>query len=230
MRSASSSFVWIVGDDDGDAAGCAQSATSVFAQRTPQRHVYIGERLVEQHHARGRRERPRQGNALLLPARQSVRIALRQALQRHGPQVLRCDTPALACAQVAQTELDVLAHRLVRKEHVFLENEANRTLFRRRRAARLAQCLTVEQNPPGLHPFQAGGQPQQGALAAAGRAEQAGDLACTRFEVQVPQHDLGTVAVAHVREAQAHGGAVYRLLGRAVGAVGGAPGRAKMAA
>ena len=61
-------FATVVGDVDGGDAQLAQQAAHFNAQRLAQLAVEIGERLVEQQHARFGDNGAGQGNALLLAA------------------------------------------------------------------------------------------------------------------------------------------------------------------
>ena len=71
----------VVGHQHGGGAGPAQHRLRLDPQRLPQRPVEVGERLVEQHDRRVGRQRPGQGDALLLAAGELVGVAARQRLQ-----------------------------------------------------------------------------------------------------------------------------------------------------
>ena len=94
----------------------------------PQLAIEIGERLVEQQQRRARDQAARQRHALLLAARELVRIALLQPFQLQEPQ--RPGQPLVAARALrtrlhAQRKDDVLRHGLVREEQEVLEHHAD---------------------------------------------------------------------------------------------------------
>ena len=106
----------------------------------------------------------------------------------------------LAHAQVAvflrataEAEGDVFFHREMRKEGVILEDHADAPLFRRQTLAGAADHLAMQADLAAGDFLEAGDAAQQGRLAAARRAEQAGDLAALEVEVDAIHH--GMIAV-----------------------------------
>ena len=118
-----------------------------------------------------------------------------------------------------QAKGDVLQRRLVREKHVLLEYETDRAKLRGGVRSGSAQYVAVEPDLAGLDSFETRRHAQQRALAAAGNAEQAGNLA--RFgRKRDPIEDLVlAVAVAYAPELQAHGAGSIRTPRRVEGQV-----------
>ena len=74
-------FMLVVGDQDGGGVGGLENFAQFQAQALAQFGVEVGKRLVEQHQLRSRRQRTRQGDALLLAAGKFMRKLLRTAVQ-----------------------------------------------------------------------------------------------------------------------------------------------------
>ena len=68
----------IVGDDDGRGAGLAQDRKRIGADAVPEPAIETGERLVHQEHAGSRHDGAGKRDALLLAARNLVRIGFRK--------------------------------------------------------------------------------------------------------------------------------------------------------
>ena len=133
----------------------------------PQALVEPGEGLVEQHDARLRRQSTRQRDALLLPARQLVGIAVLETGQANLPQRLRNGRLPLVRRKASQTEGDVFADTEVREQGVVLEHQSDGPAFRRRAAAGHGNRTAAHGNASLLQGLQAGGKPQCRGLAAA---------------------------------------------------------------
>ncbi len=122
------------------------------AQPAPQLLADLGveraERLVEQQHPRLDGERPRQRDALPLPARELRRIPGAQVVELHQleqlvdlPRDLRVRRPPVPRPH-AQAERDVLEHRHVAEQRVVLEDEADAAIAR----AGVGRVLALEQH------------------------------------------------------------------------------------
>ena len=129
------------------------------------------EGLVEEEHVGLAGEGTREPDALALAARELARSRFREvgdpeALQHLG-------SPYTACID------DVLLDRHVRKEGVFLEDEADAPLFGRavdpRR--RVEEHALLERDPPALGSKESGDRSQDARLAGAGGAHQREGLA-----------------------------------------------------
>ena len=94
--------------------------------------VQRAERLVHQQHLRPVRERPCDGNALLLPARELRGEPVIHALKGDELEQFLAARAAFRALHLAdaQRELDVLADRHVAKQRVVLENEPHVALAR----------------------------------------------------------------------------------------------------
>ena len=98
-----------------------------------QARVEVGQRLVEQQHARPDDDRARERDALLLAARELAGKLLLVARQPDQLQDFadRARDLRIGLAAHAQAVGDVLEHRKVRKKRVVLEHEADVALVRR---------------------------------------------------------------------------------------------------
>ena len=92
-----------------------------------QLHVERRQRLVEQQHGRPVHERPRQGDALLLPARQLPRAPALEPVHAHHAQHLVHALAELGLADLAQAKSvgDVPEHGHVREQLVVLEDHVH---------------------------------------------------------------------------------------------------------
>ena len=101
--------------------------------------VERGERLVEQQHAGVACERPRQGDALPLPAGELARLCVREMRDAEALEQLR--DPLLAA------EGDVPLDAQVREERVLLEHQADAPFLGRAAGLRVEPDLAVERDP-----------------------------------------------------------------------------------
>jgi hypothetical protein len=183
-------------EHDGD-ADAAQDLGQVGAHARAQERVDVAPGLVHEHEGRLGRERARQGDALLLAARELVRIALAQSAQPDEAERLG---DAFAPAPAVDAEADVLGHGQVREERIVLEDHADAATLGRHPGAVAGDGRVLEPDLAGVRVLEAGDQAQQRRLAAAARAEERDDLALLDAEV-------GGVHGLHRAEALGH--AVY---------------------
>jgi len=171
-------FQLVMSDEQRRRAGVLQDRAHLVGEALAQVDVEVGEGLVEQQQLRRRGQRPRQGDALLLPARQLVRRALGGMAQAHQVQHLAHPHGALGPRQVLHAEGDVVGHAQVRKQRIVLEDHADASRFGRQLqpARGIVQHLAGHQHLAGVQPLQPGHRTQQRGLAAAGRADQHADL------------------------------------------------------
>ena len=140
--------------------------------------VQRGERLVQQQQARLADQHARERHALCLPAGKFSGAVLFQPLElQHGDhfaQALLADSLVLFAVQAAQ---DVFFHRHMREQGIVLEQIAYPALLRRQvDAARgIEQRFAVQHDAALVRRFHACDTFERHALAAAGRAQQAGD-------------------------------------------------------
>ena len=167
-------FHLVVGHHQRRDAGLLEDAAHFFGEAFAQFDVEAGERLVQQQQARLRRERARQGNALLLAAGQLVReFALHAAKADQFQHVLHAPATLLFVAvMTVQAEANVGFDVQVRKQREVLEHHADAALLGGDAHAGAVQQLAVEQDAAGMRLFEAGDGAQQGGLAAAGRTDQ----------------------------------------------------------
>ncbi len=123
----------VVGDQHGGDAELALQALDLDLHVEPQVLVERAERLVQQQDARPDRQAPRQRHALLLPARELPRQAVREGGHahrvQHGRHRRRHVRPAAPGGERAVG--DVLRHRHVREQRVVLEHDADLPRVRR---------------------------------------------------------------------------------------------------
>jgi hypothetical protein len=152
--------------------------------------VQRAERLVHQQHLRPVRKCPRDGNALLLPARELRGQPVVHALEGDELEQFLAARPALRALHPAdaQCELDVLADRHVAEQRVVLEHEPHVALAR----VHVGHVAAMERHPAMVDFGEAGNGAQQRALAAAARAEQHQELALADVQRNVVD-DRGTL-------------------------------------
>ena len=170
-----------MGDEDRAGLGLAQDQLDLAAQPGAQRGVERGERLVEQHDRRLRRQRPGQRDALALAARRaragSARpcAAGRRARARRARGLRRAAPRALAPRQPE-------GHVVGRPSGAGRARSPGRPCRSAgaragTRSAGPATALAVDLQRAGVRALEAGDQPQQRRLAAAAGPEHAEQLA-----------------------------------------------------
>ena len=115
----------VVGDQHRGLAGGAEDVADLGDEPLARGAVEVGERLVEQEQRGRGRERTGQGDALLLAARELVRMALAGIRQADQRQHLRDAPMLLGVGQAAQPEGHVARRVQVRKQRVLLEHHAD---------------------------------------------------------------------------------------------------------
>ena len=156
----------------------AQQGQELRLQLVAQMAVQRGERLVQQQQARFIDQHARERRALCLPAGKLGRTVLFQPLElqhcNHFAQALPAHGLVLFAVQAAQ---DVFLHRHVREQGVVLEQIAHPALLRGQvDAARgIEQRFAVQHDAALVRRLHACDTFERHALAAAGRAQQAGD-------------------------------------------------------
>ena len=123
----------VVGDVDERDPELALERLELDLHLLAQLQVERAERLVEQQHRRRVDDRPRERDALALPARELHRLAVADLREAHRAEhLLRLGARARAVAALhAQAVLDVLLHGHVREERVVLEDRVDVALERR---------------------------------------------------------------------------------------------------
>jgi hypothetical protein len=134
------------------------------------------ERLVEQQHARIRKERARDGHALALASGKRTRQPAQERIDVHRSG--SGGDAGFAIAPVAQCKPQIRAHAHAPKERVVLKNDGHETLLRRHAAQRAA----IEPDVARVRLEQAGDGAQQRRLAGTGGSDDR-ERTC-RFDAQ----------------------------------------------
>jgi len=183
----------VVRDVDGRDADALLQLADLDAHLLAQLGVEVGQGFVEQQQPRLHHQAARERDALLLPARELVRLARGQRLQPGEfedaldalAQRARCD------AAQSQPEGDVLEHVQMREDRVRLEHH--------RRVAHVGRLVVdASRTEPDLARaglLEAGDHAQQRRLAAARGPEQRDELPLVDFEAHVGDRE-GAPAVA----------------------------------
>jgi len=163
------------------------------------------------------RERARNRDALLLAARKLAGQALVHALERDELQELGTPHPPLGRPHPpnAERKLDVVGDAHVAEERVMLEDESDATVARRDSR----DVAPVERNPPVIDLDETRDGAEQGALAAAARAEQDEFLVLLDLERDVVDDRMRLIPLGDLVECDGHGrirkpegGAAWRLV------------------
>ena len=189
----------VVGHEQRGGLGRLENGADLVRQALAQVHIQIGKRLIEQQQARLGRERTRQGDALLLAAREFVRKALVLAGQPHEFEHLGHARGARGARQVVDAKADVAPHVQMRKQGVVLKHHANLTIFGGQIEAGAAHHLAGEFDAARRCGLQPGHGPQQRGFAAARGANQHADVARAQTQRHVAH---GRLAVARISHAQ----------------------------
>ena len=177
----------VVGDVDHRRPELGLQVLDLGAHVRTQLRVEVRQRLVHQEGLRPADEGAGQGNALLLAAREALRLAVEQSLELHHPGDLGDALPdlLLGLALGSEREGEVVAGPEVRVERVELEDHGDVALRRRQ----VVDERPADADVAGGLPLQAGHRPQRGGLAAPGRAEHDEQLAVADRQVHVLDGD-----------------------------------------
>ena len=160
-------------------------------QPAPELGPHVGieraERLVEQQHLRLDRQRPGQGHALTLPARELVGPLLGPLREPDQGQQLLDAGAHLGRLALADLEAEghVVEHGHVRERGVVLEHEADAAIL----GTRPGDVPVRDPDDALVGRLQAGDDPQQRRLARAARTEQRGQRALGNLERDVFERD-----------------------------------------
>ncbi len=182
-------LVLVVRDQDRGGAGALDDVAHLARELFAQLDVEVRERLVEQQQVGLRRQRARQRDALLLSARQLVRILVPVAGEPDDLDALGRAPHALGAGAAVQPEGDVVGDGEMREQGVVLEHHADAALLRGHGQVARRDHLAGDADLAARHRLEAGDAAQDGGLAAARGAEQAADVAARERERQ-PAHDL----------------------------------------
>ena len=184
-------------------------ARELRAHAHPELRVEVRERLVHQEGLRLAHDRAAHGHALALPAGERGRPAVEEVVEPEQlghllDAALRLVPRRLAHAQAVA---EVLAHGHVRVERVALEHHRDVAFARRE----LRHVAGVDRDRALGDVLQPGDHPEQGGLAAAGRADEHEELAALDLEGDVVDGDDASAEhLAHmVEQDSGHVIAVY---------------------
>ena len=166
-------------------------------------------RLVEEHELGVHRERPGDGDALLLAAGELGRVGRRLVAEAHLLEQLERPRPRLLLAHALDLDRrlhDVLQRRHVREEVEALEHHADVAALRRHLLVgevvqvpallAVAHEVAVDPDAAAVDRLELVDAAQERRLARARRPEQADDLAAVHVEVDALEH-LGAVEALH---------------------------------
>ena len=132
--------------------------------------------LIHQHDARARGQGAGQGHALLLTARQLMRVLVRKAGQIDLVQQLR-HPPGLLGRIALQAKGDVARHGQMRKQREILKHQPNAAGFGRQVDGGAKDFDAINPNAACIRPIHPSNHPQRGGFSAARRAKKAHHLA-----------------------------------------------------
>ena len=163
-------LVLLVGHEHGGDPDPVDEIPNLAARALAQGGVEVGERLVQQEHARLRCQRAGERHPLLLPARELVDAAGAESRQIHQRQgaihaALQVRTPD---PDRLEAEGHVAPHVEVREQSVVLEHHAEPARDRRHRG----DVLLLHEHPPRVRRLEPREQPERRGLAAAARPEE----------------------------------------------------------
>ena len=115
----------VVSHEHGRGACGTQDALDLVAHLRAQVGIEARKGLVQEHQGGRRRHGTGDGNPLLLPTGELVRVAVLEPAHAHQFEDLVNAGLAGAAVQLGQAEAHVLGNREVRKERVILEDDAD---------------------------------------------------------------------------------------------------------
>ncbi len=166
-----------------------------------QLRVEGGGDLVEQHQARLHRQRPGDGDALLLPAGKLLRVGGDLVLEIDHPEDLageRLRRRELHAFGRRRAERDVAFDRKMGKEIVALEDDADLAAQRLEALGRRLERLSVELDLAAIWPLEAVDAAEQRTLARAAAADDGDDLAGLDRERHIGERLMGAEPLRNV--------------------------------
>ena len=192
----------VVRDEHARHADLVVEAAEPLPQLDPHLRVERTERFVEQQHLRSNGERPGEGDALPLAARQLRGLAATEALESHKPEQFLDSGGDLGTRHLPhpQPERDVLEHAHVPEEGVVLEHEAHAPLP----GVRLGDVLAVLLDEPRVGGFEARDDAQERRLAGSRWPEQCDEAAVIHVERHAIESLEGAEGLRYVAQVEAH--------------------------
>jgi hypothetical protein len=181
-----------VGHEDAGTAGVGTDPAQVLLEPFAGQCVQRREGLVEQQQRIRHGERPGDGHPLLLTAGDLPGAPVGDVVQPHPGQQLGDPFAAVGDARVAQRQLDVAADSAPREQPRLLEDHAG--------AAAGHRCGATGADRTAGRLLKTRDEPQQRALAAAGRAHQHEELPRRHGQAHRPHRRDVTVGVLHAVE------------------------------
>ena len=193
-----------VGDDQHGAAAAGQIQDHL-QHLVDHLRVQSGGDFVQQQNFRVHNQRPDDGDSLLLSAGQLPGVVVAAVCQPHPLQqghglLLRLGPLPLLHLHGGQQK--VFQHRHVGKQVVALEHHADFLPQGKAVPVVFSQGDAIQEDLPGLNALQAVQAAKQGALAAAGRADDDGRLPLPHLQIQVPEDDAASKFLAQVPHLQ----------------------------
>ena len=177
-------FLRIVGHHQATGPAAGQYARQLAPQSQPHLHIQVGEGFIQQHHRGAGGEGPGQGQSLPLAARELMGVA---ALQAGQPQQLQQPAGPAGVLAAAQAETGIAPGIEMGEEGVVLKHHPHPATLRRQPVAGAGHLPPVDRHAAPPRPLEAGDQPQQGGLAATGRAQQPHQLPLGQGQIDPPQ-------------------------------------------
>ena len=165
-----------MGDDDGGGAEVAQKRRGFPADGVAQALVEVGEGLVHQEQRRLRGKGAGKGYALLLAARQHVRVTILEMADAEPRERVVRPLHGGPSRHAPQAEEDILAGRQVREQGVVLEHEPDVAILRLDEGPRRGDHPSVDRHRAGIRVLHAGDDPEERRLPGAGLPHQARDV------------------------------------------------------
>lgn len=161
----------VVAHHEGRGSELPVEALHLILQLPPHIRIERGKRLVQHQDVGPARQRPDQCEPLLLPARKTGRIGVRQSLQ---PDEFEQASDLRRIVIAADGVFDVAPHRHVRKQRIVLKHEADRTATNRNHPPRRGVAPEHPADPDisPIGPCQPRKYSQECRLARAGRPDQ----------------------------------------------------------
>ena len=182
-------------DENRGLTGFAKKLANFVAHFNAQTGVERGKRFVKEDQLRRRRQRPRQCDALLLPAGKLVRSPfaitgqtdhLQKMVDPFGAFPARAGRERIA-APAAQPKADVVADIKMGEKRAFLRHDSDIAPFGRNVNGIAAEHAARQRDFAAVGPVKPGDDSQQRGFAAPRRAEDGGELAAAHGEIDIAQ-------------------------------------------
>ena len=194
----------VVGDQQEGDAYLSLNALQLAAHAAAQIGIEGGEGLIQQQGRRRVDQGPGQSHPLLLATRELVGATLGEGGELHHLQPFADARTHLGLPEPlgSGAEGHVVPDAEMGKESVVLEHQIHRAPVRRR----IGEVQTLQQDAPLIRPLEAGDQPQSGAFAAAGGAEQGEEFAGAHPQIEAFHGRIGPIAAADLPKLDGPGG------------------------